>query len=74
MNIDKAVFVFAGAVILTGTVLGTFANPWWYLLPAFAGANMIQAAFSGLCPAAIVFRKLGLKPGPAFGKIDCCER
>jgi len=73
MNIDKAVFVFAGIVILTGMALGTFANSWWYLLPAFAGANLIQAAFTGFCPAAMIFRALGLKPGPAFGKIASCD-
>ncbi len=70
MNIDKAVFAFAGIVILTGMGLGTFVNPWWYLLPAFAGLNMLQAAFTGFCPAAMIFRALGLKPGAAFGK--CC--
>lgn len=68
MNIDKAVFVMAGIVILAGMALGTFASPWWYLLPAFAGLNMLQAAFTGFCPAAIIFKKMGLKPGPAFGE------
>ncbi|EGF90023.1 hypothetical protein ABI_44500 [Asticcacaulis biprosthecium C19] len=40
--------------------------PWWYLLSAFAGANLIQAAITGFCPAAIVFKALGVKPGTAF--------
>jgi hypothetical protein len=74
MNIDKAVFVFAGVIVLTGLALGTFVTPWWYLLSAFAGLNMIQAAFTGFCPAAMIFRALGLKPGPAFGKIASCDR
>jgi hypothetical protein len=73
MNVDKAVFVFAGVIVLTGLALGTYANPWWYLLSAFAGLNMIQAAFTGFCPAAIIFRKLGMKPGPAFGKPPSCD-
>lgn len=67
MNIDRAVFIFAGVVILTGLALGTFESPYWYLLSAFAGLNMFQAGFTGFCPAAIVFRNLGIKPGPAFG-------
>ncbi len=67
MNVDKAVFVFAGIVVLTGLALGTFVSPYWYLLSAFAGLNMFQAGFTGFCPAAIVFRKLGIKPGSAFG-------
>jgi hypothetical protein len=68
MNVDRAVFVFAGLVVLTSLGLGPFVSPWWFLLAAFAGLNMIQAAFTGFCPAAIIFRKLGLKPGPAFAK------
>jgi len=67
MNIDKAVFVFAGVVIMAGMALGTFVNPWWYVLPAFAGLNMFQAGFTGFCPAAMIFRALGLKSGTAFG-------
>ena len=67
MNVDRAVFAFAGIVVLTGLVLAQLVSPWWMLLTAFAGLNMFQAAFTGFCPAAIVFRKLGLKPGHAFG-------
>ena len=66
MNIDRAVLSFAGFVVLLGLALGDYANPYWYLLTAFAGLNMIQAAFTGFCPAAIVFKKLGLRSGNAF--------
>jgi len=66
MSIDRAVFLFAGIVILTGLALAYYASPWWILLSVFAGLNMIQSAFTGFCPAAIAFKKLGLKPGPAF--------
>jgi hypothetical protein len=66
MTIDRAVFVFAGFVILAGLLLGHYVSPWWLLLPAFAGLNMIQAAFTGVCPAAMVFKRLGLRPGAAF--------
>jgi hypothetical protein len=66
MTLDRAVLVFAGLVVLTGVALGYFVSPWWLLLSAFAGLNMIQSAFTGFCPAAIVFRKLGVKTGAAF--------
>jgi hypothetical protein len=66
MNIDRAVLTFAGFVVLLGLALGYLINPYWYLLTAFAGLNMIQASFTGFCPAAIVFRKLGLHSGCAF--------
>lgn len=66
MTIDRAVFVFAGFVILTSVALAYFVSPWWLLLAVFAGLNMIQAAFTGFCPAAMVFKKLGFRPGAAF--------
>lgn len=66
MNIDRAVFAFAGVVILASLALGHWVSPYWFLLTAFAGLNMLQAAFTGLCPAAMVFKALGLKPGNAF--------
>ncbi|MDE2135382.1 MAG: DUF2892 domain-containing protein [Alphaproteobacteria bacterium] len=66
MNIDRAVFAFAGSVVLAGLALAQLYSPWWLLLTAFAGLNMFQAAFTGFCLAAVAFRKLGLKPGNAF--------
>ncbi len=66
MNVDKAVLVFAGFVVLTSLALGLLVSPYWFLLNAFAGLNMIQASFTGFCPAALVFRKLGLSAGCAF--------
>lgn len=33
---------------------------------AFAGANLLQSAFSGFCPLALILRKLGVPPGAAF--------
>lgn len=66
MNIDKAVLAFAGFVVLLGLALGYYVSPYWYLLTAFAGLNMLQASLTGFCPAAIVFRKLGLRGGCAF--------
>jgi Protein of unknown function (DUF2892) len=66
MNIDRAVLAFAGFVVLLGLVLGTYVNAYWYLLTAFAGLNMIQSSITGFCPAAIIFKKLGLRGGCAF--------
>jgi hypothetical protein len=66
MNIDKAVLTFAGFVVLLGLSLGYLVNPYWSLLTAFAGLNMIQASFTGFCPAATVFKKLGVRSGNAF--------
>ncbi|MDE2465954.1 MAG: DUF2892 domain-containing protein [Alphaproteobacteria bacterium] len=66
MNIDRAVLAFAGIVVLISILLVQLFSTWWLLLTAFAGLNMLQAAFTRFCPAAIIFRKLGLKVGAAF--------
>ncbi len=66
MNIDKAVLAMAGTLILASLALGWFVSPAWLWLTVFVGLNMLQAAFTGFCPAALVFRKLGLRAGSAF--------
>ncbi|WP_421932849.1 YgaP family membrane protein [Phenylobacterium sp.] len=66
MSVDRMVFVFAGCVVLLSIALAHYVHPWWIGLAIFAGLNMIQAAFTGFCPAAMLFKKLGAKPGVAF--------
>ena len=66
MTIDRAVLAFAGLVVLIGVALAHYVHPWWIGLSIFAGLNMIQAAFTGVCPAAMGFKALGFKPGVAF--------
>lgn len=66
MNIDRAVFAFACVIVLASLALGYWISPWFFLLTAFAGLNMFQAAFTGFCPAAMIFKAIGLKSGSAF--------
>jgi hypothetical protein len=66
MNIDRAVFAFAGVMILASVLLVYFVSPWWLLLTAFVGLNLLQSSVTGFCPAALVFRKLGMTSGCAF--------
>ncbi|WP_020177300.1 YgaP family membrane protein [Methyloferula stellata] len=66
MNIDRAVLMFAGLMVLLSLALGFYVSPYWYLLTAFVGLNLIQASFTGFCPAALIFKKLGCKSGVAF--------
>ena len=66
MSIDRMVFAVAGGMVLLGLGLGHWVNAWWLLLPAFAGLNMLQAAFTRFCPLAMILKKLGARPGAAF--------
>lgn len=66
MTLDVAVLRFAGFVVLLSVALSIFVHPWWIGLTIFAGLNMLQASFTGICPAAMIFKKLGVRPGSAF--------
>ncbi len=59
MTIDRAVMMFAGLMVLASLALGFYISPYWLLLTAFVGLNLIQASITGFCPASIVFKKLG---------------
>lgn len=66
LNVDKAVFRFAGVVILVSLALAYWVSPNWLWLTAFVGANQLQASFTGFCPLAMILKKLGVATGPAF--------
>lgn len=66
MNLDRAVLAFAGLMILISLALVFFVSPWFWLFTAFIGLNLLQSAFTGFCPAALVFKRLGLSSGCAF--------
>lgn len=66
MTLDRAVMMFAGSMVLLSLALGFYVSPWWYLLNAFVGLNLMQASFTGFCPAAMIFRRFGVRAGCAF--------
>ncbi len=66
MNTDRIVLAFAGSMVLLSVALAHFVSPWWLLLTLFVGANLLQSAFTGFCPLALLLRKLGVKSGCAF--------
>lgn len=66
MCLDRAMFAFAGAMILISVLLTMFVSPLFVWFTVFIGANLLQSAFTGFCPAAIIMKKLGVQPGTAF--------
>ncbi|MBY6202775.1 DUF2892 domain-containing protein [Maritalea mobilis] len=66
MSLDRAVLAFAGVMILLSVALTVWVSPLFMWFTVFIGLNMLQSAFTGWCPAAIVFKKLGVKEGCAF--------
>ncbi len=68
MNVDRLVMRFAGSMVIVSLALAYYFSPWWLLLALFVGLNLLQSSFTGLCPLALLLRKLGLQPGCAFPK------
>jgi len=71
MSLDRMINAMAGFFILLSLGLWVEASPifhsvYWLWFTAFVGANLLQSSFTGFCPAAIIFKKLGAKPGAAF--------
>jgi hypothetical protein len=63
MTVNEALRAMAGFVVLLSLALGAWVHPYWYLLTAFVGLNLLQSAFTRWCPAMTIFRKLGLREG-----------
>ncbi len=67
MTTERAVRMLAGIVVLVSLALGARSSPLfvsatWLWLTAFVGANLLQSAFTGFCPAELVLRRLGTQP------------
>ena len=71
-NLEAINLLEAGRVFVVIGILITLALAYWSaiklfgLLTAFVGLNLLQTSFTGFCPAAIIFSKMGIKPGSAF--------
>jgi len=71
MTVERGLRMMGGTVVLLSLALSHFVSPYWLWLTAFAGANMLQSAFTNWCPAMPILRKLGFKD-PAIGE-TCCK-
>jgi len=66
MNIDRIVLAFAGSAILLSLLLSQYHSTYWLWFTAFVGANLLQSAFTGFCPLAMLLKRLGKSSGQAF--------
>jgi DUF2892 family protein len=66
VTVQRAVLAFAGSMILLSLLLAWLVHPGFLWLTAFVGVNLLQSAFTGFCPLAIVLRKAGLRDGAAW--------
>ena len=67
MSIDRIVLAVAGTFVLVTVLLYYLTgSQLWLLLTAFVGLNLLQSAFTGFCPLAVILKKLGKPSGAAF--------
>ena len=71
MSLDNAVRAFAGTMVLISLALTYFVSHHFVWLTVFIGFNLIQSAFTGICPAAMVMKKLGIGRGDGAACSKC---
>lgn len=68
MTLESKIRVIAGSLVLISLALGWWVSPWFYLLTAFVGLNLLQSGLTGWCLMNDILRKTGLhKDAPAAG-------
>jgi hypothetical protein len=65
MNVERYVRLIAGIVVLLTVTAGYWVSPWFFLLTALMGANLVQSGFTNWCPVMPVLRRLGVKDSRA---------
>lgn len=66
MSVERIVLAVAGSFVLISAILAATVSIHWLWFTAFVGANLLQSAFTGFCPMALILKKLGMQPGAAF--------
>jgi hypothetical protein len=61
MNIERSIRAIAGMFVLGTLILGYWYSPYWHLVTAFVGLNLMQSAFTNWCPMMTFLRWLGMK-------------
>ncbi len=57
--LERIIRLFAGLLVLGGSLLGYFVNPNWFIFTGFVGAMLTLFALTGLCPMSIILFALG---------------
>ncbi len=65
MTVENSVRLLAGSLAGVSLVLYYLVSPWFLLLAAFVSLNLMQSAFTGICPAEKIFKRLQKKSGQA---------
>lgn len=67
MSVERAMFIFAGIMIMLTSALALFVDPLWTWATMFIGFNAIQSSFTGFCPPSWLMQRLGMKTAAELG-------
>ena len=56
---ERIVRGLAGGFVLVSLILAYFHSPYWLWFTALVGANLLQSAITGMCPALSILKKMG---------------
>jgi len=59
--LERVIWLIAGIVTLLSLALAYFVSPYWLILTALIGLNLILFALTGFCIMANLLVKLGIK-------------
>ena len=60
MSLHHKIRLIAGTFVLVSLALGWWVSPWWFLLTAFVGVNLVQSALTGWCLMEDILRWTGI--------------
>jgi hypothetical protein len=61
MNINQALRLVAGIMILVSLGLTYFVHVNWVYFTVFIAVNLIQSAFTNWCPMMTIMKKMGMQ-------------
>lgn len=70
MSVERSLEAFIGFAVLLSVFLTQYVHPGFFWMTVAIGINVIQQAFTGFCPVAMVLRKFGVPTEREIGA--CC--
>ncbi|MCB1307008.1 MAG: DUF2892 domain-containing protein [Leptospiraceae bacterium] len=60
--LERVIRLVAGIFALASVALGYFVSPYWFILTALVGINLIIFSLTGFCIMANLLYALGIRP------------
>lgn len=60
--LERVIWLVAGTITLVSVGLSLLVSPYWLILTALVGVNLLIFAFTGFCIMANILVRLGFRP------------